>query len=74
MTWNNVGQSVIWVQSANATIVSLTFRTITNKYIRKGLTNFTSEKSFKLAFCTADSAIQFLSTYLGLTAETKSKS
>lgn len=46
---------------------------IINKYVKKERNNFTSEKSFKLAFCTADSAIQFLSMYLGLTAETKSK-
>jgi len=46
---------------------------IVNKYVKKDRHDFTSEKSFKLAFCTADSAIQFLSMYLGLTAETKSK-
>ena len=46
---------------------------VINKYVKKERNNFTSEKSFKLAFCTADSAIQFLSMYLGLTAETKSK-
>lgn len=61
------------VQSVNVKIVSLAVMPVIIKSVKEKKDNFTSEKSFKLAFCTADSAIQFLSTYLGLTSETKSK-
>lgn len=61
------------VQSVKLKIVSLSVMPVIIKYVKNKKGNFTSEKSFKLAFCTADSAIQFLSMYLGLTAETKSK-
>ena len=39
-----------------------------NKNKSRKVNDLTSEKLFLSAFCTADSAIQFFSTYLGLTA------